>query len=103
MMLQKIIWDDAGSFDIEGSPTWKTLEDVVDAYNNGNFVAVTVGIVVHEDDNSIILCQSSEEFYGQYSQPFRIPKKMVLAAGAVCSPATICSKRLRSCMSSMKG
>jgi hypothetical protein len=73
----KITWDDAGAF---GDPeaTWTTKEEIVDNYKNGQFMCVSTGILIYEDGDSVILAQSIEEEFGQYSTPFRIPKIAII-------------------------
>ena len=76
--LEKIIWDDAGSFRDPDRRAWHTLEEIITAYSNASFVCSSVGYVVYEDKNSIILCMTYEDEWGQFTSPFRIPKKMVI-------------------------
>lgn len=78
-MMEKIIWDDAGAFDTgDEEEVWFKPDEIIDMYAHASFIASSVGFVIYEDDDSIILCQSSEKHFGQYARPFRIPKKMIV-------------------------
>lgn len=76
--IQKIIWDDAGSFGHDQEEVWFTKEEIVNMYRLAEFHVVSVGMVVHEDEDSVIMAQSSEDYYDQFGGPFRIPKQMIL-------------------------
>ena len=72
----KIIWDDAGGFG-GADETWTKLENIVDSYRNANFIMISVGYLIYEDEDSLIIAQSFDAEYGQYANPLRIPKGMV--------------------------
>ena len=72
----KITWDDAGAFG--GDNTWMTKEKIKEDYEIASFLCVSIGFLVFEDKDSIVIAQNYEEEYGQYSQPMRIPKAMVI-------------------------
>lgn len=76
--LEKIIWDDAGSF--ENEATWYTRNEVLDLYRKAQFENVSVGYVVFENEDSVIIAQSSTESTRrrEYANLLRIPKKMIL-------------------------
>ncbi len=76
-MIEKVIWDDAGSFGTEDE-VWLRQEDIIDNYRRAQFQIVSVGHVIHEDDDSLILAQSHDSEYNQYSDPLRIPKRMIV-------------------------
>ena len=76
MKIEKIIWDDAGAFG-EDDDTWVLLDVIISNYRTANFIMVSVGYVIYEDDDSLIVAQSHDSQYGQYSQPLRIPKGMI--------------------------
>lgn len=61
----KVLWDDCGSF-WDGSNednTWLDLDTIIDCYKRADFIQESVGYLIYEDDESILLAQSidSEE------------------------------------------
>jgi hypothetical protein len=76
-MLEKVIWDDAGEFGGE-DVSWVSKEGVLQMYANAQFLIVSVGFVVHENDDSLIMALSYDDEMNQYSKPFRIPKRMIM-------------------------
>jgi len=75
-LIYKIIWDDAGAFG-EPEATWTEMEDIIDSYRRANFIMISVGFLIYEDEDSLIIAQNFDGEYGQYSQPLRIPQGMV--------------------------
>lgn len=89
MNLERILWDDAGSFTSEDKETaWQSVEDIVEDYTNANFTISSVGYVVHEDNDSVILASNFSNQYTLFSQCLRIPKGMIKAR-AVIKPTNI--------------
>ena len=82
MKAQKIIWDDAGSFgsgDIaDMNEVWYPASEIIAQYHNALFINISFGIVLHEDENSVIIAQSHDTGYKQFANPLRIPKGMIL-------------------------
>lgn len=74
--LEKIFWDDAGGF-LVNNETWSSKEAIVKAYHNAGFSVTSVGHLLHEDKDSVLIAQSHDEHYDQYANPLRIPKKMI--------------------------
>lgn len=77
MNLERIVWDDAGEFGDENE-TWINIEQLIKNYHAAEFVVESVGYVVYEDSDSVIISQNFEPHYLQVSNHFRIPKKMLI-------------------------
>ena len=75
--IEKIIWDDAGAFGAIDE-SWVELEQIIENYKNGQFLMTSVGHIIYEDNDSLIMAQSHDSQYGQYSNPFRIPQKAII-------------------------
>lgn len=72
----KIIWDDAGGFGCD--EVWQTKDLILDSYRAASFTIVSVGHIIFEDDDSIVIAQSYDEEFKQFANCLRIPKGMVL-------------------------
>ena len=80
-IMEKIIWDDAGSFG-KDEQTWHTLEESKEAYGNVSFICSSYGIVLWEDNDAIIIAQSiahnNKSHQDEYSNFLRIPKVLLI-------------------------
>ena len=78
--MEKIVWDDAGGFGLEGK-TWHTSEEILEAFNNSSFLNTSVGHVVYETPHALVIAQSKapnkEGFHDEYAGLLYIPKSLV--------------------------
>jgi hypothetical protein len=85
--IEKVVWDDAGAFGgVDDS--WVEYDQIIENYHNGQFLVASVGHIIYEDDDSLIMAQSHDEKYGQYSNPFRIPKVSIVKRIVLDEPET---------------
>lgn len=75
-ILEKILWDDAGNFVINDD-TWSSKKAIVKSYHDANFSVSSVGHLLFEDKDSVVIAQSHDIHYDQFANALRIPKKMI--------------------------
>ena len=79
-MIVKILWDDAGTFadsPCEESP-WRTKEQIIELYELAHFTVISIGHIVLEDDENIVIAMSASHGDELFAKPVRIPKKLIL-------------------------
>lgn len=71
MRFASIVWEDAGFL---SSATWNDTQ----TYSYDPIVVTTVGIVLHEDSNGIVMTNTLSND-GMTGPVFQIPKKMIIS------------------------
>lgn len=73
----KVVWDDAGSMHPEEG-AWTYEADIPELYANANFINISHGFLVYENEDSVVIAQSratpEKDHQAQYGSLLRIPR-----------------------------
>ena len=76
-MMTKIIWSNVIPTFI-GEGEWRHVDDIVDSYSNSDHEIQSIGIVIYENDQCVILAQNYEKGFDRYSNTVNIRKSTIL-------------------------
>jgi len=73
-----VYWDDAFVFETGKTP-WGSSQEFIDVFKDSNCerIVLTVGHVIYDSKNDIIICQSRDKGRDNFMHAQRIPKAMI--------------------------